>query len=457
MKKNREEYNQFLKTLTYGTEYRILEAGKDDEELQEVAKSHKLKLPARDISIFKGIFAFVDEQNKNGCTLPKEEVAKALNTIGGKAVDFDHYRKRVVGHWLEGKLVGDKIISYGIFNKGNFPEDFATITDLMNNGNLKISMEAWGNRVFTNEAKTEYILEDIEFSGGALLIDTKPAFAGAEVLELAKVMTAPEKFVKDEEDKKQMEISRMYTFDMDTILRLLWETVCPGCGEMYSTVDAIDFKHNMVKSHCEGCDTDYVISLTPKTYEIPREEARKIVKIEKDASAKSEVIQSKTEEVNNMDELKKQLEEAMAKITTLTSEVETVKTEGATLKKSLEEANAKVAELTAKLEKAETEKSEAVELAKKNATLIANRRSELGEYAKDISDEDLLDDRNYKIAKLEKENASLKAATTTTEVAAVKKEEKTETKLEVGSKTDKEGDGFKRAKVVRELAYGKQS
>lgn len=464
MKKYR--INDFLKDLSLNTEYCILEEAANKDELAQVAKKHGIKVPARDISIFKGIYAFVDRQNLNGCTLPKEEVEKALDTIAGKAVDFDHFRKRMVGHWLEGHLEGDKIISYGVFNKGNFPEDYETVSELMNKGNLKISMEAWGNRVFNEDGKT-YDFTDIEFSGGALLITTNPAFPGAEVLELSKVLTAPKTYIRDEKlEKKVEEFARMYTFDMDTIMRLMFEAKCPCCGSASClNVNSIDFAGSRVDAQCSECGKKCAVHLEPKS-----EEAREIKEIvavdevKKDKSNSPSNGDNKTTEVVNMDEIKKLQEEVAnltSKVTELESKVASGETEKATLTKSLEEANSKLTEINAKLEKAEAEKTEAVKLAKEQATKVAERKAELGpEFSKDMSEEEILDDVKFENAKLKKEVASLKAEKASkTEVKEEKKEEKASEKKEetaqvVGAK-DNENASFKRAKLVSELAFGK--
>ena len=451
--------NDFLKDFSLHTEYCILEEGKHKDELAEVAKRHGIKVPARDISIFKGIYAFVDRQNLNGCTLPSAEVEKALDTIGGKAVDFDHYRKRMVGHWLEGHLDGDKIISYGVFNKGNFPEDFETVSELMKKGNLKISMEAWGNRIFNEDGKT-YDFTDIEFSGGALLIDTNPAFPGAEVLELAKNMTAPESYIKDEKlEKKVAEYSRMYTFDMDMITRLMYEAKCPSCGSVSTLgINGIDFEGSKVDAKCSECGKACLVHLTPKTEEAREiKEIAAIVDVQKDKSNSPSNGDSKTTEVVKMDELKKLQEE----VASLLSKITTLDGEKATLTKSLEEANSKLADAVSKLEKAETEKVEAVKIAKESATKVAERKAELGpEFSKDMSEEEILDDKSFKIKQLEKENASLKAGKVEKKeekASTEKKEEKKEEVAQVIGTKDKENESFKRAQLVSELAFGKSS
>jgi hypothetical protein len=196
------QLNKFLEDMTYEAKYYFLEEAKDKEDLTRIAQKRGIKLPAHDLACFKCVYAFVDRMNKNGCTLPREEVEKALATLVGKAIDFDHFRKRVVGYWIDGAVEGNQIVAWGIFFKGNFKEDFDTIQSLLNDNKLAISFEAWGNKIPTAGSKG-YSLTDIEFAGGALLLKESPAFPGANVLELAnqrvlefaKVMTKPESFL----------------------------------------------------------------------------------------------------------------------------------------------------------------------------------------------------------------------------------------------------------------------
>jgi len=199
---NVELLNKFLEDLSYYSEYEFLEEA-TNKELQTVAKKFGIKIPNNDLAIFKCIYAYVDRANKNGCILPREEVEKAITSLRGKPIDYDHVRQRTVGYWLDAKLEKDKIIAYGIFFKSNLQDDYELIKDLLKKNNLKISFEAWGNREHLNDGT--YNLRDIEFCGGALLLTTKPAFEGAEVMEIAKekvlefasVMTPPKSFVKE--------------------------------------------------------------------------------------------------------------------------------------------------------------------------------------------------------------------------------------------------------------------
>jgi len=175
---------KWLADMSKNTRYEILEAGSKDGELERIAAKFGVQLPCNDLAVFKGTYAYIDRTNLNGCSLPEDEVIRALGTLRGKAIDFDHLRKRVVGYHLDAALEGNEIVCYGIFFKGNFPEDYDIIKQCMKEGKLGISFEAWGDH--SQREDGDYDLINIEFAGGALLIASEPAFPGAGVLELAK-------------------------------------------------------------------------------------------------------------------------------------------------------------------------------------------------------------------------------------------------------------------------------
>ena len=314
---SKEKVELFLEEMSYKTDYSFLEFGKDDEELKTIAEKFKINLPSKDIAIFKGKYAFVDKQNLNGCTLPKEEVIKSLKTLTGKAVDKDHLRKSTIGFWLNSGLDNTTIISYGAFWKSNFPEDYEEIKKRMSEGKLKISFEAWGERE-VNE-KGGYNLTDIEFAGGALLFDTKPAFEGAEVLEFAKLLTEEEKSklftgIQNNNDNNMDELAKIeqiegaippeviakikelikkgvsfkdaakqawaeykksqgteeaqlqFMYDDNLISRICSEETCPFCNEKsYKDVTAVDFANSQFTYKCGYCGSTCQVDLTPKT------------------------------------------------------------------------------------------------------------------------------------------------------------------------------------------------
>lgn len=270
MNEKENKFNSFLKNLTYGTQYTLLEEAKDSEELKKIAEKNGLTMPSRDLAIFKGRYAFVDKENKNGCTLPKEEIEKSLSTLKGKAVDLDHYRKRTVGYWLDDYLDGDEIITYAAFWKSNFSEEYDDIKNLFEKGKLKISFEAWGDRVYKSEGS--YDLTNIELAGGALLLNTSPAFNDAEVLELsskkqflelAKDMSEPPTFVRD---RKDVEASKFALWDVPMISRLISEIKkCPSCqiDNPYLDMLNFDFENDKGQVQCAKCGAKLNLNLMP--------------------------------------------------------------------------------------------------------------------------------------------------------------------------------------------------
>jgi len=268
--------NTFLEDLTYASEYEFLEEGKDDAELATIANKRGITLPSHDLAIFKCKYAFTDRVNKNGCLLPREEVAKSLSTLIGKAVDFDHFRKRICGTWIDAELIGDQIVAYGSFFKSNLQDDFTTIKDLMQRGALSVSFEAWGNKKPLKG--NSYSLNDICFAGGALLLKESPAFPGADVMEMAnnrvlefaKVMTKPESFFHTGEEEKNTkeeapEVARRWIFENSDIMRLLEEVDCEVCHtKACQDLQSMDYIMSIGFTKCLACGTYHKISFTPR-------------------------------------------------------------------------------------------------------------------------------------------------------------------------------------------------
>ena len=305
----KERVSLFFEDLTYNTSYEFLEVGKNDDELADIADKRGIVLPSKDLAVFKGRYALVDVENKNKCTLPTEEVKKALKTLNGKALDKDHFRKTAIGHWLQGELNEDEIISYGAMWKSNFPEDYKEIKKRMSEGKVKISFEAWGIRDLKEDGG--YDLTDIHFAGGAFLFDTLPAFDEAEVMEFAKVMTeedkaklfsgAKEKFkcecikcgakVTSESHCKDLKCTKcggqmrresrpgpgqgtrllneaalvnLYNVEyLNTMLREIEK--CPSCNSEYPafSVLSVDFENNTMKVKHDSCGALIQIDYNP--------------------------------------------------------------------------------------------------------------------------------------------------------------------------------------------------
>ncbi|MCK9626545.1 MAG: hypothetical protein M0R23_08840 [Bacteroidales bacterium] len=498
------QLEKFLKDFTYGSKYEFLDEAKNKSELETIANKRGIKLPAHDLACFKCTYAFVDRENLNGCTLPKSEVEKALDTLIGKAVDFDHLRQRVVGHWIDAKLEKDEIVAYGVFYKGNFADDYVVIKEMMEKDVLAISFEAYGNRQVNASSGKGYNLTDIEFAGGALLIKTTPAFPGSEVMELAKervlefakVMTPPEKYMRTNDGK-------LYLDNMSTIYDLMYTVECPTCKEKsLGNIKSIDLEGQNMKVECYSCGAIVNIDFNPAAKLIKKGKKPTNVDIMASLEQEGEIDMEKSKSLNekikkpftikcdscgyteesdvrgesaictkcggttttqgldktgvikstDMGEEKKMDE----KIKELEQEIAKLKEDIASKDESLEKATATIEELKkeseeakVKIEQIETAKAKEIEQAKVDAIKVTERKSELGEeFSKDI---DLLDDTSYELAKSKKMLAEKDA-----EIAALKESTKVEKPdLDKGSK-DKTKKEESKAERVQRFAWNKE-
>ena len=451
-----------LQDMTYNTQYEFLEYAANKDELDNIAKKRGIRLPSKDLAIFKSRYAFVNRQNKNGCTLPKEEVEKALDTLVGKAVDFDHLRKRVVGHWIDATLKGDEILAYGAFFKSNFDEDYEVIKELMKKGNLAISFEAWGNREMKDEG---YNLTDIEFAGGALLLKEEPAFPGSQmldmartkVLEFAKVMIPPRNFIHTGEIKmidfenftgaeEELE-NQIIDFEGETeeSKKLTYKERKDISDDMFAVVVTVKNKITgeprkiiMFPIHDPAHVRNALARLPQATETLnklgvsPESVKKKILKRARELNMTSllERYKGEMEEIvmeekikaleTEIASLKATLEEKDKVIVSKDEEITKSNQVIETLKKESEAAKVKIEEIQKDVEKK-------IQEAKAEAIKLTQRRNELGDFVKDIKDEDLLDDAKYENLKLKK---TLKEKDE--EIAALKKKKK---------KKDEEGDG----------------
>lgn len=447
-KPQKEKVKILFEDMTFGSTYTFLEQGKDDDELKAVGEKIGMELPSPDIAVFKGLYAMVDEENRNKCTLPREEVETALTTLRGKAVDVDHLRKNTVGFWIDAHLEGDSIISYGAFWKSNFEEEYDDFKSKMVDGGVAISMEAWGERVFTEG--NSYELHNIHFAGGALLDEEKPACPGAGVLEFSKT---PKNRVLEfakvldkgtvERDEKWKEEARISIYDLEYILDALYQIENPNTKKLgYWQLDMIDFANNKVVAHDVDDNTVIEVDFTPRV----KEKARQVLNIKVKDNAKSDTkkkpnvggktIMTDQEIKNLMEELASlkakftDLEKSNAeKDATVASLKEELTKAQEVLKAKIEEFDKVAKELDeakAKIKEAEDAKAKEVEEANKKT--IEERKNELGDLASDMSDEDLLDDDKYEVAKLKKQNAELieanqKGIKVDVEMAAGRKDE----------------------------------
>lgn len=260
-----EQVKILFEDMSISSSYQLLEWGKDSEELKAIASKRGIQVPSKDLSIFKCKYAMVDEQNRNKCTLPRKEVKRALASLNAKAIDKDHLRKATIGHWLDAELDDNDIIAYGCFWKSNFPEEYEEIKQKMTEGKVKISFEAWGDRIFKEDGS--YNLTNIEFAGGAFLFETEPAFPGAEVMEFSNRVLEFAKVIDQKSEGQLLEEAKLdFNSDVNNIARIVYQHECPTCKQKgWQDVQNIDFENSKIKHKCLGCGQITETDLTPQS------------------------------------------------------------------------------------------------------------------------------------------------------------------------------------------------
>lgn len=430
--------------MAINSEYKLLEYGKDDDLLKEIATKKGIVLPSKDLAIFKCKYAMIDEENRNRCTLPRKEVKKALKTLVGKAIDKDHLRQNTIGYWLDSEIEDNDIVSYGAFWKSNFPEDYEEIQKRMQEGKVKVSFEAWGEREFKGNTNS-YDLTNIEFAGGALLFDTEPAFPDAEVLDFASKRETVLEFAKVVEEAKKYQCGKckkeLSVSDTDK------DVMCPECSEKMTDVKLKE-------------DMDTVDEKEPRDEAGKTKEGKSPIS---EGNGDSKEVDNKTggnikvEELlkkynkSSIEELVKYFDESIVSLTSKETELASLKAEKETLLKDIEESKLKLENSSIELEKVKVEATAIKEqldarLAAEKAAIVQAKRDELGEeFAKDLSDEDLLNDLKFENAKLKKE------------LAAVKQEKGSVTKPEEGLEAGKKIEGAKSETFARQELIQKKA
>jgi len=480
----------FLEDMSISSTYELLEWGKNDDELKEIATKKGLKVPSKDLSIFKCKYGMVDKQNLNKCTLPRKEVKKALKTLNGKAIDKDHLRRNTVGYWLDAELDDSDIIAYGAFWKSNFPEEYDEIKKRMSEGKMKISFEAWGDRVF--KADGGYDLTDIEFAGGALLFDTQPAFPDAEVMSFANRTLEFAKIIEEKEVETDGGSSSMKTDtklnkaeEIKLNIRKLAKVITE---ELYTTVETPKEGGYDTERKCHTKKTYKYDDDSEEIEEFEMESINRFTQAQLDQKIKEAVDAykveiSKKEASNIMDEILKKYSKASVEelVKFLESEIATLK--GASEKQATELAS-KVQEITAKdteLATMKTEKEAMIKAAEESKLIVENakielekikaefatikadldarlaaekaaavkvRKDQIGEYAKDMSDDDILNDLKFENAKLKKERDEALAKANAVVPAAGS------TGVDAGKVIVNEDPNLKQREEIRTRAFG---
>jgi len=398
-------------------------ASKAKTPIEKTIKEFGLDFPNSSLGFLHATYAKFEDANENGIILANT-VKDDINKLKQTQVNFSHKRQwnvcgTILKAWVNEET--NEIEMVFTFYKSVYANQWEEALSLLKEGKLTVSFElqVLKEDIEKIDAKTQK-LHHVNFDGVGLLMGEAPAYPMAFVLETAKKQlvdienpefiyakkqdeeifnkdlnskSLKEEYIVDEKTKQKL----MDAFKANIIAELGEETVKDWTDEDFLN----DEKINEVRA-----------SLNENAGESQQETATTYV---------TETQTTVTEDYNdNSDTVK------VEKQQTVTRDGEVVEQTNSTVEQTYTyaEVEAIKAEYETKLE----EKDSEIKSIKTNAKKIVETRIELADFAKDMSDEDLLNEDKVKIAKLEKENSDLKAKVKTVEpeqqevIASVKDE-----------------------------------
>ena len=253
-----QDIEYFITDFENNSKIELVEASKEKDELYKIASHRGIKIKgSRDLAVFKTIYGFTDRPNQNGAILPQKDLLKVLPQIVGKPISVNHNRRFVVGHYIDYRYIqkSKQIVAYGIFYKSNFGAEWAKAQKLFKKKKLSSSFEIW----VPEEAKKfnedgTYEMHQMEIAGGALVFqdkDNEPAFEGADVLAIAKVLDSCDSELVYAKKHKETEIlnSNMWKDSieqnkekLDIEKNPVNFVTCAHCQESFETVALTDIK-----------------------------------------------------------------------------------------------------------------------------------------------------------------------------------------------------------------------
>lgn len=431
-------------------------AGKD-RTLNEVLKDRGIVANHPSLGFFHFIYSPIEEANLNGVRLAEKAVVNSIQQLRMTQCNPEHTRENCVGSIVDAWVnTNDEIEIVIAFFKNIFPEMYNDAVELANKDKLFVSFE------LTTDPDTVEILSDgtkrvhnISWEGVGILLSHDPAYPNARILESAnrivnKVFNKSNEIVfasakdvvnKLQETSKEIEIlfekhnggnNLMDEKAKKALFAKIKESIIAELGEEATknwTEEQFEAKHQEnvqveeqakkdkenqtaevqnrktvetrvydVKEDTEAGTMEVVETITTQ-----REVDGKIVEDEKIvrntlytyAKMEAEINKAK-EEVKAEYEAKLKVKDEELKAKSDVSEFEKqISAKDVTIAekdKAIAEANVEIQSLMAK-----------VEFYKTTAKQIAEIRAELGDFVKDLTDEQLLNEDKIKIARLNKQ------------------------------------------------------
>ena len=166
----------------------IVSVEEDSTELLDIVRKRGVAVPSVHLGFFKTIYAKIEEPNLNGIRLARKAVVDGISGLIGSQVNFEHLGAGfVMGSILDAWIEGDDIqVVYSMY-KSLYPDEYERSIELAKEGQLSVSFELMSERDTQENLKDGTIrLNDIDFIGMGHLMDNPPAEPSAKISEFAK-------------------------------------------------------------------------------------------------------------------------------------------------------------------------------------------------------------------------------------------------------------------------------
>lgn len=373
-------------------------AEEDSREITAIAEKRGIKIPSSHLGFFKTVYAEIEKPNLNKIRLGAKAVQEALPGLMGSQVNFEHMGAgflcgTILDAWIN--EIDEIEVMYSFF-KSIYPDEYARSVELAKEGQLAVSFELLSERDSQEFLEDGTIrLHDIDFQGMGHLMDNPPACPKAKIYEFASKCKQRLSTIEDRElvfasqiEEKCDEILKADKWTSD-IYNNFPDSSFAVIEPAYTEGDTGDKKAR----HLAFKDRDGKVDLT--NYRIALDKVDEILPITDSIT---------TEELRK--QAKEELDKYKAILANQKEEHDNLNQGGNT--KVTDKQKAKVEEL----------------------------RAELGDFAKDISDEDLLDDAVVAEIRKEKETKESEEASEETTEETKEKSEEEKAKEELAYKVD---------------------
>lgn len=167
----------------------------DTHTIENVVKKVGIQWPSNNIALLQTVYAPTEEANLNGVRLGEDGMAAALPTLIGAQANLNHSADYaplgfgfIIGIVLDAWLDSNKDINI-IFSmaKNVYAEEYQKALNMLADGTLSVSFELMNDPTTTDHlADGTMRLHNYEFTGVGLLLDASPAYPKAKVYEMAK-------------------------------------------------------------------------------------------------------------------------------------------------------------------------------------------------------------------------------------------------------------------------------